>query len=70
MKENSWNGYMDAAYRFYTDNLPESLDLKEYRNTPLAQALGDWVMAASLPRTGANSCGAAVGELLNRFGIE
>jgi hypothetical protein len=45
------------------------LDLSK-TGTELATKLGDYVMSTALPDTGNSSCGAAVGELLNRFGIE
>ncbi|NRH20449.1 transglycosylase SLT domain-containing protein [Candidatus Gracilibacteria bacterium] len=71
MSENSWNGYMEAARKYYTEDatLLTSLDLSK-TGTEIATQLGDYVMSTSLPETGSGSCGQAVGILLNRFGIE
>ena len=71
MTENSWNGYMEAARKYYTEDttLLSSLDLSK-AGTEIATQLGDYVMSTSLPETGDGSCGRAVGILLNRFGIE
>ena len=71
MREDTWDGYMEAAKKYYSDDtsLLTSLDLSK-SGTELANQLGDFVMSTSLPRTGSASCGKAVGILLNRFGIE
>ncbi len=71
MSENSWNGYMNAARKYYTEDsmLLTTLDLSKSW-TEIATQLGDYVMSTSLPQTWSSSCGQAVGILLNRFGIE
>ncbi len=71
MTEDSWQGYWNAARRYYLDapGLLTSLDLSK-SGTELATKLWDYVMSTSLPSTWKNSCWRAVGELLNNFWIQ